>query len=73
MKVKELIAALQEYDEDLEIAFQKDVEGNGYEYVSGIVKASLNIHDDECIDEEEANNDGYLPDEIEYNVVLFYP
>lgn len=73
MKVRDLIEELQKVDQDLDVAFQIDPEGNGYRYVDGSILANLNVHDQECVDIDEMNEDGYLPDEMNINVLLLYP
>ena len=67
MKVKELIAELQEQDPEREVILQKDSEGNGYEYLYSIWSGAYRPNEREAgLDEltEEDRENGYCEDDV---------
>ena len=55
MKVKELIAELQELDGELEILLQRDPEGNGYAPLAGSDSNAIAITDGRDVDIYDTN------------------
>jgi len=43
MKIKELIAALKDMDQNAEVILQKDSEGNGYSHLYGITDEAVYV------------------------------
>lgn len=71
MKVKELIEALNEVPQELEVVMSKDPEGNGFRKFSGDF-SFCNFKDEDNIFHEEDILDHSIPSE-EMNAVILWP